>query len=55
MKLEEAVNHNGHNEHNVKTKGYILFANYPLGEAWKLSKSLPFVVPVVSLWFELRF
>ena len=44
---EKAVNHNEHNENNernVKTVSYILSANHPLGEAWKLSMPLLLVV-----------
>lgn len=61
--MEKAVNHNGHNEQNVKTTSYTLSANHPLGKSGKHSKPLLFVAPVVplqggvalSLRFELRF
>ena len=31
--LEKTVNHNGHNEHNVKTKIYVFFMNHPFGDS----------------------
>jgi hypothetical protein len=55
MTLEKAVNHNEHGEHNEKTKTYIVLMNHPAGEQRRSAKPRLFVVPVVSLWFELRF
>jgi hypothetical protein len=55
MKLEKAVNHNEHGEHNEKTMAYIVLINRSAGEPRISAKSRIVVVPVVSLWSELRF
>ena len=32
MNLEKAIDHDVHNEHNGKTKRYVLFETHPLGD-----------------------
>jgi hypothetical protein len=55
MNVEKAVNHNEHDERNEKTMTYIVLMNRPVGSPRRSAKARIFVVPVASLWSELRF